>query len=269
MERLRSGRTSDDRVAAALALAEIDSPESVAALSNALGDRSQEVRTVAALVLADLRDPTSTAALARVVATWTDQSLIVCRRAALRRLAAFRSEDAALELTQALVTCAPEAPLGLEERSALLAVVYAEPMGAAATRVVRALVALLWHDDDDRADRAALLLELFPSESCGPLARTLRSARPVGARRRAAQAVRVCRGDDAISALVAALSDRAPAVRAAAARSLGEIRAPTAVSALHRTARDPDDAVREAARSALADIDVVATPTEMAARLSR
>jgi HEAT repeat protein len=268
IERLRSGRTSEDRVAAALALAEVDSPESIAALAGALGDPSQEVRAVSVLVLTDLRDPASIAVLAGVVATWTDPSLRACRRAALRALAAFRSEAAALELARALVTGPPEAPLGLDERSALLAVVYAETMGMAATGVVRELVALLGHDDEGRADRAALLLELFPSESCGPLTRALRSARSSGARRRAAQALRVCRNDDVVSALVAALSDRAPAVRAAAARSLGDMRAPTAVSGLEIAARDPNDGVREAARSALAEVDVAA-PAGMSARVGR
>lgn len=224
IERLRSAPIGDDRVAAALALAETDSPHAIAALTAALADPSSEVRAVAALVLTDLRDPASIAGLAAVVATWNDPSLRVCRRAALRALAAFKSEAAALELARVLVTGGPEVPLGLDERAALLAVVYAETMGVAAIRVVFALVALLEHEDERTADRAAVLLELFPSEGCRPLARTLRSTRPAGARRRAAQALRVCRQDDAVAALLAALSDPAPSVRVAAKRSLYEMR---------------------------------------------
>jgi HEAT repeat protein len=238
LENVRSGRIAQDRFAAALLLAESPCPESVAALTGALDDPCREVRAAAALALAGLRDPDSTAALVDIVATWTEPSLISCRRAALRTLAGFRSEDAALELARALVAGASGAPLGLDECSALLAVVYAETKGAAGVRVVRALVGLLGHADDARADRAALLLELFPRESCRPLARTLRTARPAGARRRAAQALRVCRHDDGASALVAALSDRSPSVRAAAARSLGEIRDRTAVGDLPVAAGD-------------------------------
>lgn len=238
LDGVRAGRTPADRVAAALALAEAGGPEAVAALTAALTDPSPEVRAAAALSLASVRDPASTPALVGIVATWNDPSLISCRRAALRALAAFRSEDAALGLARALVADASGGPVGLEERSALLAVVYAEPKGVAVVRVVRTLVEQLGHEDDACADRAALLLELFPSESCRPLARTLRSARHPGARRRAAQALRACRNDDAVSALVAALGDRAPAVRAAAARTLGGMRDATAVTALRIAAGD-------------------------------
>jgi HEAT repeat protein len=266
--RLRSGRTPADRAAAALALAGVDSADATAALSAALTDGDPRVRSSAALALASLRDPASTAALARVVAGWTHPSLARCRRAALRTLVAFRSEQAAIELAHALAAAAPAEPLGLEERSALLAVVYAEPTGVAAPRVVRALVALLAHEDAATADRATVLLELFPAESYSALARTLRTARSPDARRRAATALRCCRQDEAVSALVSGLEDAIPEVRAAAARSLSEMRDPAAAVALHVAAEDADEQVREAARSALTSLGAVATATGLAARFA-
>jgi HEAT repeat protein len=263
--RLRSGRTAADRAAAALALAGVDSADATAALSAALADDDSGVRSAAALALASVRDPASTAALAGVVANWTDPSLERCRRAALRTLVAFRSEQAAVELVQALAAAGHGAPLGLEERSALLSVVYAEPTGVAAPRVVRTLVALLAHEDAAAADRATVLLELFPAESYAALARTLRTARSPGARRRAATALRCCRQDEAVSALVAALEDAMPEVRAAAARSLSEMRDPAAAVALHVAAEDADQRVRDAARSALESLGALGTATGLAA----
>ena len=265
IERLRSGRTAADRAAAALALADVDSADATSALSSALRDQDSAVRKTAALALASLRDPASIGDLAAIVAGWTDRSLERHRRAALRTLVAFHSEEAAIELAVAISAAPREEPLGLDERSALLAVVYAEPTGVAAPRVVRTLVALLAHEDDATADRATVLLELFPAESFGALARTLRSARAPAARRRAATALRCCRQDDAVSALVAALEDAIPEVRAAAARSLSEMRDPVAAVALHVAAEDADAQVREAATSALASLGAVGTATGLAA----
>lgn len=265
LDRLRSGRTPADRAAAALALAQLDSAEAVASLSHALGDPAAEVRANAALALASLRDPASIPALARIAAGWADPSLIRCRRAALGTLAAFKSEEAAVELARALIAARPGTPLSIEDRSILLAVAYAEPRGVAAPRVVRTLVALLGHEDASAGDRAAALLELFPIESLGLLVRTLRTAAAPGVRRRAAETLHVCRDDEAVSALVAALRDPVPEVRAGAARSLGEIRDPVAVEALSTAAGDADRAVREAAKSALSALGAVATAARMAA----
>jgi HEAT repeat protein len=60
-------------------------------------------------------------------------------------------------------------------------------------------------------------------------------------------------GPDAVSALIAALKDRSPAVRRAAARALGNIgvQAQRARLALETAASDPQDEVREAAAKAL------------------
>jgi HEAT repeat protein len=267
LDRLRSARTPADRAAAAQALARLDSAEAVAALRDALSDPAAEVRTGAALALASLRDPASIPALARIVADWGDPSLIRCRRAALGTLVAFSSEQAAVELARALVDARAGGSLDLEARSALLAVVYAEPRGVAAPRVVRTLVALLGREDAAARDRAGALLELFPTEGVGPLARSLRTAAAPEIRRRAAEALRACRHDEAVSALVAALRDPAAEVRASAARSLGEMRDPVAVDALYAAAGDEEEAVREAARSALSALGAVATATGMAAGL--
>jgi HEAT repeat protein len=226
------------RAEAALTLAEQESPAAVSALTGALADPSLPVRSAAGLALARLRDPASIAALAEIVAGWDDPGLARCRGAALRTLAAFRGQQAAVELARALVTVRPDRPLGLQERSALLAVAYAEPAGAAAPLVVRALVALLGHEDDPLAERAASLLTLFPAESQGPLARALRTASSAQVRRRAATAIGACRQDAAVAALVTALEDPAPAVRAAAARSLGEMRDPAMVVALQTAGGD-------------------------------
>ena len=103
---------------------------------------------------------------------------------------------------------------------------YAEPAGVAAPRVVRALVAMLAHEDQAAAERAAALLRLFPSESHGPLARALRTGSAPDVRRRAVQALGACRQDAAVAALVTALGDPAPSVRAAAPRALGDMRDP-------------------------------------------
>jgi HEAT repeat protein len=250
----------------ALALAELDSPDSVEALTEAIADPDREVRAAAALALAGLRDPASTSALVRIVADWDDPALERCRRAALHTLVAFRSQEAAVELARALATAGP-APLDLQARSALLAVVYAEPAGVAAPRVVRDLVALLAHQSPAVADRAAALLMLFPSESHGPLRRALRTAPGSGVRRLAAQALGACRQDAAVAALVAALEDSAPIVRAAAARSLGNMRDPATALALQAASRDGDERVREAAQSALHKLGTVATATSMATGL--
>ena len=84
------------RVEAALALAEHDSPAAVSALIDALSDPALEVRAAAGLALASLRDPASIAALAEIVAGWGHPELERCRRAALRTLAAFRGQEAAV-----------------------------------------------------------------------------------------------------------------------------------------------------------------------------
>jgi HEAT repeat protein len=265
-EQLRSG-SDVKRAEAALALAEFDSPEATTALTDALADARPDVRAAAGLALASLRDPASIAALAEIVAGWDHPVLARCRRAALRTLTVFRGQDAAVALARALATVRPDRPLGLQEHSALLAVAYAEPAGAAAPLVVRALVALLGHGDEAVAERAASLLGLFPAESHGPLARALRTGRAPEVRRRAATALGACRQDAAVAALVAALRDPAPEVRAAAASSLGDMRDPATAVALRDAGGDPDESVREAARSALARLGTVATATRMAAGL--
>jgi HEAT repeat protein len=252
------------RTKGAAALAEVDSPESVASLTEALADPDLNVRAASGLALAGLRDPASIAALAAIVAAWDHPELACARRAALHTLIAFRAQEAAVELARALATI-QSAPLDLQERSALLAVAYAEQAGVAAPRVVRALVALLAHEEQPVAERAASLLMLFPAESHGPLARALRTAAAPEVRRRAAQALGACRQDTAVAALVTALEDPAPAVRAAAARSLGDMRDPATAVALQAAGGDGDEGVREAARLALRKLGTVATATGIAA----
>ena len=201
--------TAAKRAEDALALAELDSPESVEALTVALDDPDVGVRAAAGLSLASLRDPASTSALAGIVAGWAEPALARARRAALNTLIAFRTQEAAVELARALATVRPARPLELQERSALMAVAYAEAAGVAAPRVVRALVTLIAHEERSVADRAAALLMLFPAESHGPLARALRTADDAEVRRRAATALGACRQDAAVTALVAALQDPA------------------------------------------------------------
>ncbi|HEV2874500.1 MAG TPA: HEAT repeat domain-containing protein [Thermoleophilaceae bacterium] len=263
-EQLRSG-TDAKRAEAALTLAEDDSPATVSTLTGALGDPATEVRAAAGLALASMRDPASISALAEIVAGWADPDLARCRHAALRSLAAFRGQEAAVALARALATAQPDRPLGLQEHSALLAVAYAEPAGAAAPLVVRALVALLAHEEGPVAERAASLLTLFPSESQGPLARALRSATAPAVRRRAATALGACRQGAAVEALLAALEDPAAQVRAAAARSLGDMRDPAAAGALEAAGGDGDETVRQAARSALRKLGTVASAANLAA----
>jgi HEAT repeat protein len=245
-------------------LAEIDSPHAAPILTRELTEPDPELRSAAALALAGLRDPASIPALAHIVASWDEPALEPCRRAALLTLVAFRTEEAALALTCALATAGP-APLDLHDRSALLAVAYAEPSGAAAPRVVRTLVRMLAHDAEPVAERAASLLILFPSESHGPLARTLRTAPRADVRRRAARALGACRQDTAVAALVRALDDADAGVRAAAAQSLGDMRDPTTVAALEAAGGDRDEGVREAARSALNQLGAAAGATNLAA----
>jgi HEAT repeat protein len=255
------GRSAADE---ALALAELDSPAAVDALTEALGDPEPSARESAALALAGLRDPASIPALARIVAGWNEPALARCRRAALHTLVAFRAPEAAVELARELA-CEGPGPVDLHQRAAMLAVTYAEPSGVAAPRVVRALVRLLAHENETVAERAVSLLMLFPSESSRPLARTLRAECSPDVRRRAAQALGACRQDMAVNALVTALRDPAPGVRAAAARSLGDMRDPATAVALHAAGGDADEGVREAARSALQELGPVATATSIAA----
>jgi HEAT repeat protein len=258
--------TPAKRAKGTLALADVDSPESVESLTEALADPDIDVRAAAGLGLASLRDPASVAALAAIVAAWNRPELARARRAALRALIAFRAQEAAVELARALATAHP-APLDLQERSALLAVAYSEQAGVAAPRVVRTLVALLAHEEPAVAERATSLLMLFPAESHGPLARALRTGEAAEVRRRAARALGACRQDAAVAALVGALEDPAPAVRATAARSLGDMRDPATAVALQAAGGDGDEGVREAARSALLKLGTVATATSMAAGL--
>jgi HEAT repeat protein len=247
-----------------LALAEINSKDAASALTSKLADSDPVVRVAAALALAALRDPVSIPALAHIVADWDDAALERCRRAALHTLVSFRMEEAALELAHALTMGGPR-PLDLHDRSALLAVAYAEPSGVAAPRVVRTLVRMLAHEDHRVAERASALLMLFPSESNRPLARTLRTAARTDVRRRAAQALGACRQDMAVAALVTALEDADAGVRASAVRSLGAMRDPATASALQAAGGDGDEGVREAARSALHKLGVVASATSLAA----
>jgi HEAT repeat protein len=262
---VRSARPAK-RARGALAMAEVDSPESVESLTETLADPDLDVRAAAGLALASLRDPASIPALAAIVAGWDHPDLARARRAALHTLIAFRAQEAAVELARALAT-SHSAPIDLHERSALLAVAYAEQAGVAAPRVVRALVTLLAHEEHHVAERATSLLMLFPAESHGPLARALRTAAAPDVRRRAAEALGACRQDRAVRALVTALEDPAPAVRAAAARSLGDMRDPATAVALHAAGGDGDEGVREAARAALGKLGAVATATGMAAGL--
>ena len=102
-QQLRSG-TDAKRAEAALRLADLDSPAAVSALTEALSDPATEVRAAAGLALASLRDPASIPALAEIVAGWDEPTLARCRRAALRALAAFRGQEAAVELARALAT---------------------------------------------------------------------------------------------------------------------------------------------------------------------
>ena len=249
------GRSAAD---GAVALAELDSPAAVDALTAALGDPEPSARESAALALAGLRDPGSIPALARIVAGWDKPALARCRRAALHTLVAFRTEEAAMELARELACAGPE-PVDLHQRAALLAVAHAEPSGMAARRVVRTLVRLLAHQDQAVAERAVSFLMLFPSESSRPLARALAAGCGPDVRRRAAQALGACRQHTAASALVTALRDSAPCVRAAAAQSLGDIRDPATTVALHAAGGDGDESVREAARSALDKLGAAAT----------
>jgi HEAT repeat protein len=106
---------------------------------------------------------------------------------------------------------------------------------------------------------------LFPSESHGPLARTLRTAARADVRRRAARALGACRQGAAVAALVKALKDCDAGVRAAAARSLGDMRDPATAAALQAAGGDGDEGVREAARSALHKLGAVASATSLAA----
>jgi HEAT repeat protein len=226
---MRAG-TQGMRVKGTPALSEVDAPRSVEALTAALSDPDLAVKAAAGLALASLRDPASIGALAVIVAGWDHPELARARRAALHTLIAFRTQEAAVELARALATAHP-APLDLQERSALLAVAYAEQSGVAAPRVVRALVAMLACEEHAVAERATSLLMLFPTESHGPLSRTLRTASAPEARRRAAQALGACRQDTAEAALVTALADPSPAVRAASARSLDRTRDPASALA--------------------------------------
>jgi HEAT repeat protein len=200
--------------------------EQVAALTEALSDPAVEVREAAGIALAGLRDPGSIGSLAELVAGWDAPQLGRSRGAAVRALAAFRGPEAAVALARALATVRPDRPLGLQERSALLAVAYAEPAGTAAPLVARALAALLAHEEDPVAERAASLMTLFPAESLGPCTRALRTARAAAVRRRAAMVLGACRQRAARAALTAALQDPAAEVRSAAARSLGAMRDP-------------------------------------------
>jgi HEAT repeat protein len=258
VERLRSGKTPADRAEAALALAEFDSPETVEALTRALADPAWSVQSAAGMALASLRDPASARALANIVAAWSRPEHATVRRAALRALTAFRSERAAVALARELTVAQPGRSLDLEERSALLAVVYAEPSGLSASRVVRALVDLLDSGDGAAAGRAVSLLVLFPAESGAPLARKLRRAPTPAARRRAAEALRACRQDAAVAALVQALRDPAAEVRRAAAASLGHLRDPIASGALQEATRDLDEGVRRAAGKSVAALGTIA-----------
>jgi HEAT repeat protein len=196
-------------------------PESVESLTRALAEPDVDARAAAGLALAALRDPASIGSLAAIVADWDRPELADARRAALHTLIDFRTQEAAVELARALAKA--RAPLDLQQRSALLTVAYAEQAGVAAPRVVRALVALLAHEERAVAERATSLVMLFPAESHGPLTRALRTASAPQVRRRAAQALAACRRDTAVAALVTALDDPAPAVRAAARSALRKL----------------------------------------------
>jgi HEAT repeat protein len=258
-------RRGDERTEDVLARATYDSAAALRAATEALLDPDPGVRAAAGVALASLRDPASVQELAEIVAAWDGPAFAACRRAALRALVAFRSEEAAVQLAHTLAMTRPERPLELEERSALLAVAYAEPSGVAARHVVRNLVGLLAHAHGPVAERAVALLVLFPAESHGPLVRSLRTAAAHEVRRRAAQALAACRQEAAVTALVSALEDPAPDVRAAAARSLGELRDPATLVALQTAGDDRDESVRAAAAAALRRLGTVASAGGMAA----
>src|SRR5918992_5795677 len=131
---MRSASTAK-RAKRMLGLAKLDSSDAGGAFTEALADPDREVRATAAIALASLRDPASTAALAGIVAGWEDPRLARSRRAALHTLVAFRTRAAAVELARALASVRTASPPDLDERSALLAVVYAEPAGMAAPLV--------------------------------------------------------------------------------------------------------------------------------------
>jgi HEAT repeat protein len=266
--RLRSGRTPRQRADAAQELAAVDSKDVVMALVEALGDPDPEVRVDAGIALASLRDPATIPVLAAIVARWTAPALTRPRGAALRTLVAFRSPQAAVTLARALAQGGSDPSPDLNDRSALLAVVHAEPGGTAGPLVVRALAAMLSEAHERVAERAGGLLELFPADIPGPLVRVLRTAKAPAVRRRAVRALRACRSSEAVAALIGALSDPAPEVRAEAARVLQDVRDPAAVEALHDAAGDSDEDVRRTAEAALGALGAVATAAGMASRFA-
>lgn len=96
--------------------------------------------------------------------------------------------------------------------------------------------------------------ELRQSRDIEGLIAALDAEHPAEVRADAAEALGELGANDAVTALVAMLSDPDPGLRRVAAAAIGELTAPSAVADLLAALEDDDEAVRAAARDAIASL---------------
>jgi HEAT repeat protein len=262
LENVRSPE-SEERILAVTLAARAGTPESEAAVLEALSDPDPDVRRTAAGQVATLRDPTAIPALARTLADPKAEVRIEAVRAlgavdddtvpeilidalkdpeirvrelAADALARRRSPAVAQRLCAALSSPDLRRPAGD----------VLQRMGSAA---VDPLIDVVMTADADAARAAGLLIERIAG--VGRFAAALSSTLPEY-RLRAVRVLGTIGGTEAGDALLAALADPDVRVRAAAAGLLGELGERRAVSALRRTfVSDPVLEVAEAAERSL------------------
>jgi HEAT repeat protein len=243
----RAGRVFDlgvdVRRQAAGALAEVDAPDALDALVDALEDEAPSVRAAAAEALGARGDDCAVADLAWVAASPLehDGSLRAAARQALGRLAA---PGTAVLFTGALI----DRGGGLDDaREAVEAALSREGDVAVRAVVEQALDYLACPGDEPYA-RAERVVDWVGRRAVPTLIAALGDAHT---RAQAAAALGRLHDNSATEPLIELLRDSETDVRAAAARALGAIKDPSAVEALVAVARDPEYEVREAAMTAL------------------
>jgi HEAT repeat protein len=260
----RAGRVFDlgvdVRRQAAGALAELDAPEALDALVDALEDEAPSVRAAAAEALGARRDDCAVADLAWVAASpaESDGGLRAAARRALGRLEA---PGTAKLFTGALI----DRGGGMDDARETVEAALSREGEVAVRAVVEHALDYLACPGNEPCARAERVVDWVGRRAVPTLIAALGDAQTRG---QAAAALGRIHDSRATEPLMEMLSDSEPDVRTAAARALGDIKDPSAVEALVAVARDPEYEVREAAMTALEGLWSVAVMSGPRERLA-
>ena len=231
------------RVAAAKALAQMNNPETVSALTTALlNDREKDVRVAAAESLGELGNESAAESLLRAL---NDENVSV-RESAARALANFKGEDVVKSLIDLL-----------NESTTPVAIAAAESLGQiGSTKAVEPLLELLNNKNAKVREVAAIALgKIKDPRAVPPLINSLKDPEE-RVRWYAADSLGSIGSSEGAEPLIELLSKGSPRLRESAATALGQIRDERALEALVQATEDADKRVVEQAADALLSIDI-------------